>query len=229
MRSFLRALAVLVSVVGPVAAQAATLDLTGAVGAAIASGSSDTATYSGSSAFGPVTFAANPAGSDLTHTAGSGLGIDCSGWGLYCQVDTTNQIDFPEVLEVSFTTPKYVTSVDISQLTSTSIELGRFSIVLEQDAGAVSGSGFTVPFAAEDADSSGRLQVAINQWASSIRFVPIQGFFEDFSVARITIDETRTPLTTPGSPSSPIPEPSSVLMMTLGGALVLLSLRKFAL
>jgi hypothetical protein len=228
MRSLLRALALAASVSLPTAASAATLDLTGAVGAAIASGTGSSSTYSGNAAFGAVTFTANPSGSDLTHSSGTGLGIDCSGWSLYCTVDNRNQVDFPEVLEISFSTPKYLTSVGISQLTSETYGSGWFSIVIE-DSGAIVGSGFSVPFSADDADASGRLNVAVNQWASSIRFVPIQGFFEDFSVARLTIDETRAPVLGPSAPSSPIPEPSSVLMLTIGGALVLLSLRKLAL
>ena len=226
MRSVLRAFAVLTCLLVPAAAYAATLDLTGAVGAAIAAGTSSTATYTGSSIFGPTTFAANPAGSDLTQSA-AGLGIDCSGWSVYCVVDATNQIDFPEVLEISFSTPKYLTSVDISQLTTETWGLGSFSIVIE-DAGSIQGNGFSIPFAADQADASGRLRVAVNQWATSIRFVPVQGYFEDFSVAAISIDEFARPLTSPGVPSSPIPEPSSVLMMTIGGALVLLSMRKVA-
>src|SRR5512139_3043769 len=102
MRSALPALAVAAAFFAPVVLPAATMDLTGAVGAEIAAGNSDTAVYSGDAAFGTVTFSANPRGSDLTRTAGQGIGIDCAGWSLYCQVDATNQIDFPEVLEISF-------------------------------------------------------------------------------------------------------------------------------
>jgi hypothetical protein len=49
------------------------------------------------------------------------------------------------VLEISFSTPRFLTSVDISQLVTDRINLGRFAIVIE-DAGAVVGSGFSVPF-----------------------------------------------------------------------------------
>lgn len=228
MCTVLRAAVVSVLLVAPFAAQAATMDLT-VIGATIAAGTSDTATYSGDAAFGTVTFTASPAGSDLTASS-SGLGIDCSGWDLYCRVDSTNQIDYPEILEISFAQPKYLTSVTVSNLfPSQTVDLGLFSIVIQDmDAGSVTGSGFSVPFSAADANSTGLLSVGINQWATSIRFVPVQGYFEDFSVAALTIDESALPTQSSGSPTSPIPEPSSVLMMAIGGALVLLSLRRAA-
>lgn len=228
MRSLLVAVALSAAGFAPFASSAATLNLTGAEGAAIAAGNSDTAVYGGNAAFGGVTFAANPRGSDLTHS-GAGLGIDCSGWSLSCTVDTSNQIDFPEVLGISFSTPKFVTSVNISNLFSQTFNLGRLAIVIE-DAGSIQGAGFSVPFSAGNADESGGLLVAINAWASTIRFVPVAGLFEDFSLAAVSIDETRAPTAGPGTPgtTSPIPEPSSVMMMMLGGAVVLFSIRKVA-
>jgi hypothetical protein len=232
MRSVLPAVAALLLAAAPAVAPAATLDFAGEAGAAIASGISSTGTYSGNGDFGTVTVSANPRGSDLTQSA-AGLGIDCTRrTDVYCLVDAANQIDYPEVLEISFTTPKFMTSVNISELfPSQTVGVGGiFSLVIEDmDAGRVVGSGFSINFTAANADANGNLVLAVNQWASSIRFVPVQGFFEDFSVAGITIDETRLPGTAPGTPSNPIPEPSSVLMLTLGGALVLLSIRKVAL
>ena len=51
----------------------------------------------------------------------------------------------------------------------------------------------------------------------------------EFSLAGISIDEFAVPTSSPSGASSPIPEPSSVLMMMIGGAFVLFSIRKVAL
>jgi hypothetical protein len=201
---------------------AATLDLTGSIGSSIASGNHEVSSYSGNDAFGTVRFDANPRGSDITWSSGNGLGVDCSNWNLSCIVDTENQIDWPEVLEVSFEQPLFITSIDVSQLAQRTAWLGplRLRVV---DAGAIEGSGFDILFNAGDANDDGNLNIAVNQFASSISFVPTAGILSDFSLARITIDETLSSLRT----SSPIPEPSSVVMLLIGGALVASQLRRF--
>jgi hypothetical protein len=61
MRSVLPALAAAAAFFAPVVSHAATLDLTGAVGAAITAGNSDTA-VTGDAAFGTVTLARTRAG-----------------------------------------------------------------------------------------------------------------------------------------------------------------------
>jgi hypothetical protein len=203
---------------------AATLDFTGAVGAAIAAGSADTAVYSGNAAFGDVTFTANPKGSDLTQIAGSGLGINCIGSGLYCAVDKASQIDNGEILKISFEQPLLVTSVDIRNLQGTDIALGWLSIHIDEG-GAVVGSDFAIDFDSDDASASGALTLAINRWASSISFVPDQGFFNAFSVAAISIGGV-TPGPIVPSPANPIPEPSSVLLMLIGAGIIAAQVRK---
>jgi hypothetical protein len=225
MRHLLRAIALCAAMLAPVAVQAATLDLTGEAGKTVAA----TGSYT-DAAFGTVTFSAQILGNgsgQLTHEAGSGLGIDCLGYGLACRVDAPDQIDPAEILAVSFSAPKFLTSIDVSQLTSRGYDFGSFSIVLE-DMGVVVGSGFVIPFEADDA-IGGDLTVAINHWATTVRLVPIAGSYDGFSLAGISIDASAVPSVTPGGPSTPIPEPSSVLMMIIGGAVVLFSIRKVAL
>jgi hypothetical protein len=200
---------------------AATLDFTTLVGSLIASGNSDSASYSGNADFGTVNISANPSGSDITWSSGNGLGVDCSNWNLACVVDTENQIDWPEVLQVTFQQPLFVSSIGISQLTEHNASLGPFTLHVV-DAGAVAGSGFDIAFNAGDA-TAGQLDVAVNRFASSISFVPTAGILSDFSLARITVDETLNSLR---GTSSPIPEPSSVVMLLIGGALVASQVRK---
>jgi hypothetical protein len=203
---------------------AATLDLAGAAGASIAQGSADTAVYSGNAAFGSVTVSAHPKGSDLTHVAGSGLGIDCDGGRVACAVDKATQLDNGEVLKISFEKPLLVTSLDIRNLYGTDIGRGFLSIHIDEG-GAVLGSGFSVAFRSDDAGADGALTLDINHWASAISIVPNGSFFTAFSLAGITIAEASPgPITPP--PSTPIPEPSSVLLMIVGAAIVALQVRK---
>lgn len=204
-------------------ANAATLDLTGAVGAALAAGNDDSAVYSGNAAFGDVSIVANPAGSDLSYSAGNGLGIDCRGNSVACLVDRSNQVDNGEVLTISFDRPLFVTSVDLRNLFGTTIGIGSFSVNLEEG-GSVVGSTFNIGFDSDSANSNGALNVAVARWASSISFVPNAGFLDAFSVASITIDEFAGSLPAPGA--SPIPEPSSILLIIAGGAFVLTQLRR---
>ncbi len=223
MRSVLRSALACVLLLAAGSARAATIDLTGAIGSAIAAGNADTVVYSGSSAFGDVTFSADPTGSDLTYQAGNGLGIDCRGGEVACLLDNYSQVDTGEVLSISFERPLFVTSVDIRNLFGTSLGIGRYRVQIEEG-GSVVGSSFAIDFSSEDASAAGGLNLSVNRWASSIRFVPDGGFFDAFSVAGITIDELASALPAPST--SPIPEPSSVLMMLIGGALVVSQVRK---
>ncbi|MGH9887349.1 MAG: PEP-CTERM sorting domain-containing protein, partial [bacterium] len=61
-----------------------------------------------------------------------------------------------------------------------------------------------------------------NRFATSQGFVPTAGILSDFKVARL-MDDTLNSLS---GTSSPIPEPSSVAMLLIGGALVASQLRK---
>jgi hypothetical protein len=206
-------------------ASAATLDLTGAIGAAIAAGNDDSAVYSGNAAFGDVSIVANPAGSDLNYSAGNGLGIDCRGNSLACLVDRSSQVDNGEVLTISFDRPLFVTSVDLRNLFGTTIGIGSFSVNLEEG-GSVIGSSFEIGFGSDSANANGGLNIAVERWASSISFVPNAGFLDAFSVASISIDEFAGSLPAPGA--NPIPEPSSILLIIAGGAFVLTQLRRKA-
>jgi hypothetical protein len=206
-------------------ASAATLDLTGAIGAAIASGNDDSAIYSGNAAFGDVSIVATPAGSDLSYSAGNGLGIDCRGNSVACLVDRSNQVDNGEVLTISFDRPLFVTSVDLRNLFGTTIGIGSFSVNLEEG-GSLVGSNFEIGFDSDNAGAGGQMNVAVARWASSISFVPNAGFLDSFSVAGITIDEFAGSLPAPGA--NPIPEPSSILLIIAGGAFVLTQLRRKA-
>lgn len=208
-------LAASVTLVGSTAS-AATLNLTGAVGSTIASGNDGTVTYGGNSAFGAVTFIASPNGSDLTWSAGNGLGINCPGSVQGCSVDTAYQIDTPEVLTVQFAQSVFLTSVDIGLLSTT----GRYTLRVDES-GSIVGNGFDIGFDSVDANSNGSLTVAVNRWVTSVRFIPDPGEWNDFSLAGLRIDANRIP--TPGqppSPGNPIPEPSSLLLMIVGAGVI---------
>lgn len=207
----------------PATSGAATLDLAGAAGSAIAAGFADSAVYSGDAAFGNVTVTANPAGSDLTYVAGSGLGIDCIGSALSCRLDNANQIDTGEILKVSFERSLLVTSVEIRNLAGTDFGIGKFTIHIDEG-GAVVGSGFDIAFDSDAAGADGVLSLAINRWATSLSFVPNGKIFDAFSVAGISIAGGAGPVAP--APSSPIPEPSSVLLMLFGAGLVATQVRK---
>jgi hypothetical protein len=207
----------------PGSSGAATLDFTGAVGAAIAAGTSDTAVYTGNAAFGAVTVTANPKGSDLTQYNGNGLGIDCYGTSIACRLDNGLQIDTGEILKVSFDQSLLVSSVEIRNLKGTTLGIGKFSIHIDEG-GAVVGQGFDIAFDSDDASADGKLTLAINHWASSLSFVPNGGFFDAFSLAAINIAAAPGPL--PPSPANPIPEPSSVLLMLIGAGIVATQVRK---
>jgi hypothetical protein len=201
----------------PATSSAATLNLTGSLGSSIATGIDGNVTYGGNAAFGDVTFIASPNGSDLTWSSGNGLGIDCPRSVLGCNTDSAYQIDTPEVLTVQFERNLFLTSLDIGLL---SPEV-RYSIVL-QEYGAVVGSNFVIPFSSAGA-SNGQLTLNVNRWVSAIYFVPMPGELNDFSLARLRIDETRVP----PAPGAPIPEPSSVLLMVVGAGIVATQLRSF--
>ena len=202
---------------------AATLDLTGAVGAAIAAGSAEVVSYSGNADFGTVTFDANPTGSDISWSLGNGLGIDCPRSTAGCSIDTTYQIDYPEILSLSFDSgPVFITSVDLGQLVPSNFKIGRYVLHIDEG-GSIEGAGFDIAFSSDDADAQGHLTVDINRWAASLSFVPDRWELNDFTLAGISIDQTRRAVPAPGSP---IPEPSSVLLMILGGALVASQARK---
>ncbi len=207
--------AVFALLVAPTAG-AATLDLTGLVGASIAAGTSGNVTYSGNAAMGPVTFSATPAGSDLTWSAGNGFGIDCSRRIAGCSIDTAYQIDTPEVLTISFAAPTLLTSIDIGMLQTTGY--GFLRVV---DRGSVVGSDFMLGFSSRTA-RNGQLTIDINRVVTSVSFVTDGREWSDFTLARIrTADRVPAP-----GPSNPIPEPSSVLLMAIGGGIVALEVRK---
>ena len=216
MRSLVRAalvLAVSFGFVGSIS-NAATLDLTDVVGQTVASGDSGAVTYSGDAAFGVVTFAANPAGSDLTWSKGNGLGINCPITIPGCFVDSPYQIDAPESLTVTFEKALFLSSVDIGMLSTT----GRCFLRLDEQ-GSIVGSDFVIAFDSDYA-TNGRLTVPVNRMVKSIRLVPDRGEWNDFTLAGISIGRV-TP-----APSNPIPEPSSVLLMLIGGGIVAARVRK---
>jgi len=215
MRLLVHAAAVVVISAGFVGsfASAATLDLTGAIGQKIASGDSGNVVLP-TAAFGNITFAANPAGSDLTWTTGNGLGINCPITTSGCFIDAPNQIDAPEFLTVTFEKELFLSSVEIGQLSTT----GRFFLRLD-DQGSIVGSDFTVGFTSNDA-TNGQLTVPINRMVTSISLVPDRGQWNDFTLAGISIGNAAP------APSNPIPEPSSVLLMLAGGAIVVSQVRR---
>ena len=225
MRSLLSAAAVLLASIGLAAsAGAATLDLTGAIGSAIANGNDGDVTYSGNAAFGDVRLIANPRGSDLTWSAGNGLGIDCRVRQLGCILDNPFQIDVPEVLTVQFEQSVFLTSVDIAQLHTANLFFLRID-----ETGSIMGDGFDIDFDSDNA-SGGILTVNVNRWVSEIHLVPDRGEVNDFSLARLRIDEFRLPPAPGGpigNPTNPIPEPSSVLLMIVGAGIVATQLRRF--
>ncbi len=199
-------------------AGAATLNLTGSVGSGIASGTDGSVTYSGNSAFGDVTFLATPSGSDITWTSGSGLGINCPYSTPGCSTDTAYQIDTPEIMTVRFDDgPLYLTSVDIALLSTT----GSYTLRVDET-GSIVGTGFDIDFDSDNA-TNGALTVQVNRWVTSIRLIPDTGEQNDFTLARLRIDENRS---YPGSPGNPIPEPSSVLLMLVGAGIVATQVRR---
>jgi len=202
-------------------AGAATLNFTGSLGSWIASGNDGTVTYSGNSAFGDVRFIASPNGSDLTWSSGNGLGINCPSWANGCSTDSSYQIDPGEALTVRFERSVYLTSVNLSQLSTS----GRYLLRVDET-GSILGDGFDINFDSDNSNSDGFLTVNVNRWVSSVRFVPDSGEQNDFALARLRIDENRiAPAPGPGT-SNPIPEPSSVLLMIVGAGIVATQVRK---
>ena len=215
MRSLVRAalvLAVSFGFVGSIS-NAATLDLTGVVGQTIASGDSGTG-VAPIDGFGVVTFGANPAGSDLTWSKGNGLGINCPITIRGCLIDSPYQIDAPESLTVTFEKAVFLSSVDIGMLSTT----GRCFLRLDEQ-GSIVGSDFVIGFDSDYA-TNGRLTVPVNRMVKSISLVPDRGEWNDFTLAGISVGRV------PPAPSSPIPEPSSVLLMLVGGGIVAARVRK---
>jgi hypothetical protein len=200
---------------------AATLDFTDSLGSVIASGNDGTVTYSGNAAFGDVSITASPEGSDLTWTQGNGLGIDCPSGVRGCFIDSPYQIDPREVLTIQFERSVFLTSVDIAMLNTT----GIYFLQIDEK-GSVNTGGTQIDFDSDDAEN-GTLNVDINQWVSVIHLVPEWGAGNDFTLARLQIDEFRVPPAPDGGPySNPIPEPSSVLLMLVGAGIVATQVRK---
>jgi hypothetical protein len=200
-------------------ASAITINLTGSIGSNLASGNDGDVVYR-SAAIGDVRFIASPNGSDLTWSSGNGLGIDCPRSINGCRTDSVTQIDAPEVLTVRFERSVFLSSIQLSQLTTT----GRHFLRTDER-GSITGSGFDIDFDSDDANRDGFLTVNVNRWVTSIRLVPDNGEVNDFSLARLRIDETRVPPAPGGGSTNPIPEPSSVLMMLVGGGIVATQVR----
>lgn len=125
-----------------------------------------------------------------------------------------------ETFGISFDAPLFVSSIDVSRYTDRG---RREAPILIHIAGPAGEDGFDLVVSSGDADANGNLNISVNRFASSISFVPTAGILSDFSLARVTIDETLGSLHTT---TSPIPEPSSVVMLLIGGALVATQLRK---
>jgi hypothetical protein len=122
------------------------------------------------------------------------------------------------VLTVRFEQSVFLTSVDIALLSTT----GSYCLRVDET-GSILGSGFDINFDSDNANRDGDLTVRVNRWVTSIRFVPDPGEWNDFTLAGLRIDENRIP--TPG-PGNPIPEPSSVLLLLVGGGIVAARVRK---
>jgi hypothetical protein len=198
---------------------AATLDFSELLDSASAPGNDGRISYSGNADFGTV---------ELSQSAVDrhpGLG---GGWRDWWPERGPGRgrgpgdSDQSEVLGVSFEQPLFVTSIDVSQFTGRSRRNGTVMLHIV-GGGGDEGSGFDILFNSDDADENGNLNIAVNRFASSISFVPTADILSDFSIARITIDET---LNSVRGTTSPIPEPSSVAMLLIGGVLVASQLRK---
>ena len=204
-------------------ASAASLNLTGALGASIAAGTDGDVTYSGNAAFGGVTFVASPNGSDLTYISGSGLGINCPSSVPGCRLDNAYQIDTPEVLTVRFDQSLYLTSVDIAKLSTTGFYILRFD-----ETGSVVGDGFDINFDSDDA-TNGFLTVNVNRWVTLGALHSGPGRVERLHArgAPHRRDSRAPGPTAVGPRSNPIPEPSSVLLMIVGAGIVATQVRRF--
>ncbi|MGH8310487.1 MAG: PEP-CTERM sorting domain-containing protein [Steroidobacteraceae bacterium] len=182
-------------------ATAATLELSDLFDSGNGRGNQDRIRYSGNAAFGTVELSRSD--DDRHRGSGNGRGNQRG-----------HRDDRFEALDVDFDRSVFVTSVDLGRLTN--------GPIIMRVSGA--GGGFDLFLDADDADQNGNVRISLNQFASSISFVPTAGVLSDFSHTRITIDETLRSLR---GTSSPIPEPSSVVMLLIGGALVASQLRKF--
>jgi len=111
--------------------------------------------------------------------------------------------------------------VDLSQLSTS----GRYLLRVDET-GSILGDGFDINFDSDNSNSDGFLTVNVNRWVSSVRFVPDSGEQNDFSLARIRIDENRIAQAPGPGTSNPIPEPSSVLLMIVGAGIVATQVRK---
>jgi hypothetical protein len=118
-------------------------------------------------------------GSLLTHSTTSGFGVDCRGWSLSCLIDEGDEIDYPEILKITFSSPTVVTGALLSNLFADEIlwfdENGRYRI----------NGGAWTPFTATS--TTGFFNLAINPvLASTLEFDSV---LDEFSVAAITTPE----------------------------------------
>jgi hypothetical protein len=182
---------------------AATLELGDVFDSARGRGNGDRIRYSGNADFGMV---------DLRERSGHGRGRH-RGHG---------HSDRSEGIEVSFERSLFVTSIDIGQVAARNAGSGPIWMRIVDASGGEESLSYIL-IDPDDANGAGHLNIPVNRFASSISFVPTAGILSDFSLARITIDESLRSLR---GTSSPIPEPSSVVMLLIGGVLVASQLRK---
>jgi hypothetical protein len=100
------------------------------------------------------------------------------------------------------------TSIDIGLLNTT----GSCYLRIDET-GSILGSGFDMGSDSDDAINSTSAD-RVNRWVAFLHFMPDQGEWNDFKLARIRARDSEP------EPGNPIPEPSSLVLMLIGGGIV---------
>jgi hypothetical protein len=188
------------------------IDLTGPEGATLAGAGSGVL---GDPDLGAITFSATPSGSAITHSPGSGLGIDCSGsWS--CAWDEPSEIDTFEVMQVVFAESVVLNTVTVANLFP---EPGLWGFAIE--GGYLAGESFVIHFTAEDPGAAGGwLTFDVDREVEWFMITAEYLWRDNFSLAGFDADLASTAGVGSTPPGSPMPEPNAVTLFAIGLAVI---------
>ena len=195
------------------------IDLTGGDGASLAGAGTGVLNDAD---LGSILFRAHPAsGSAITHSPGSGLGIDCSrSW--TCHFDDPTEIDAFEVMEVVFSDSVVLTSVTVANLFP---EPGLWGFSIE--GGYLAGADFLVHFTAEDAGAAGGwLTFDVDREVEWFAITAELLWRDNFSLAGFDADLGSAAGSGTNPPASPVPEPSALTLFAIGLVVVVSATRR---
>lgn len=157
----------------------------------------------------------------ITHSAGFGRGIDCTGdWS--CFLDEPAEVDTFEIMEVVFSESVLLNTVSVANLFP---EPGLWGFSIE--GGHLAGDSFLIHFSAEDPDAAnGWLTFDVDREVEWFTITAELLWRDNFSLAGFDADLVALTGSGKTVPSSPMPEPSAVTLFAIGLVVVGSAMRR---